>query len=186
MSISALFAYSRACTVRNGLRPYGRQSAGPYGLSTDILGHPGGNPGANLKSISHFEVAFVWELTKETIHLPLGCLQIGLWVVHGHPRISVGRQSVPTEVVVRQGLAWNGTTLFFAGTDFVASAVKDGAGSLFTPAHYKVLRPRTSDFFPPREATRLDGWRCHFDTRSPHFRISCLFLKSGFHRKKRC
>ena len=30
--------------------------------------HPGGNPGANLKSISHrcylFEVAFVWELTK--------------------------------------------------------------------------------------------------------------------------
>ena len=43
--------------------------------------HPGGNPGANLKSISHrrylFEVAFVWELTKETIHLPLGCLQGG-------------------------------------------------------------------------------------------------------------
>ena len=34
---------------------------------------------ANLKSISHrcrlFEVAFVWELTKETIHSPLGCLQ---------------------------------------------------------------------------------------------------------------
>jgi len=43
--------------------------------------HPGGNPGANLKSISHrcylFEVAFVWELTKETIVLPLGCLQGG-------------------------------------------------------------------------------------------------------------
>jgi len=43
--------------------------------------HPGGNPGANLKPISHrcyrFEVAFVWELTKETIHLPLGCLQGG-------------------------------------------------------------------------------------------------------------
>jgi len=43
--------------------------------------HPGGNPGANLKSISHryylFEVAFVWELTKETIELPLGCLQGG-------------------------------------------------------------------------------------------------------------
>ena len=40
---------------------------------------PGGNPGANLKSISHRcclrEVAFEWELTKETIHLPLGCLQ---------------------------------------------------------------------------------------------------------------
>ena len=44
--------------------------------------HPGGNPGANLKSISHrchlFEVAFEWELTKETTHLPLGCLQGGV------------------------------------------------------------------------------------------------------------
>ena len=43
--------------------------------------HPGVELGANLKSISHrchlFEVAFVWELTKETIHLPLGCLQGG-------------------------------------------------------------------------------------------------------------
>ena len=40
-----------------------------------------GNPGANLKSISHrsylFEVAFVWALSKETIQLPLGCLQGG-------------------------------------------------------------------------------------------------------------
>ena len=43
---------------------------------------PGGNPGANLKSISHrchpILVAFVWELTKETIHLPLGCVQGGV------------------------------------------------------------------------------------------------------------
>ena len=43
--------------------------------------HPGGNPGANLKSISHrchlFEVAVVWKLTQETIHLPVGCLQCG-------------------------------------------------------------------------------------------------------------
>ena len=43
--------------------------------------HPGGNPWANLKSISHrchpMLVAFVWELTKETIDLPLGCLQGG-------------------------------------------------------------------------------------------------------------
>ena len=41
--------------------------------------HPGGNPGANFKSISHrcylLEVALVQELTKETIDLPLGCLQ---------------------------------------------------------------------------------------------------------------
>ena len=48
----------------------------------ETAGHPGGNPGANLKSISHrcylFEVAFVWELSKETIVLPLGCLQGGV------------------------------------------------------------------------------------------------------------
>jgi len=46
-----------------------------------VLSHPGGNPRANLKSTSHkyhlFEVAFVWELTKENIDLPLGCLQGG-------------------------------------------------------------------------------------------------------------
>ena len=50
-------------------------------------GHPGGNPGANLKSISHrchpILVAFVWELTKETIHLPLGCLQGGSSLKYG-------------------------------------------------------------------------------------------------------
>ena len=40
---------------------------------------PGGNPEANLEAISHRcylrEVAFEWELTKETICLPLGCLR---------------------------------------------------------------------------------------------------------------
>ena len=40
--------------------------------------HPGGNPQANLNSISHRchlrEVAFEWELTKETINLPQGYL----------------------------------------------------------------------------------------------------------------
>ena len=44
--------------------------------------HPGGNSGANLKSISHrcylWEVAFERDLTKETTHLLLGCLQGGL------------------------------------------------------------------------------------------------------------
>jgi len=40
------------------------------------LFHPGGNPGANVKSISHrchpILMAVVWELTEETIDLPLG------------------------------------------------------------------------------------------------------------------
>ena len=52
---------------------HARRSASPF--------HPGVELRANLKSISHrchlFEVAFVWALTKETIHLPLGCLQVG-------------------------------------------------------------------------------------------------------------
>ena len=43
--------------------------------------HPGGTPGANHESISHrcylFEVAFVWEVTKEIVFLPLGCLHGG-------------------------------------------------------------------------------------------------------------
>ena len=43
--------------------------------------HPGGNPEENLKSISHrchpILVAFVGQLTKEAIELPLGCLQGG-------------------------------------------------------------------------------------------------------------
>ena len=53
------------------------------GLLTPLLvhfrTHAGGNPGANLKSISHrcnpVLVAFAWELSKETIILPLSCLQ---------------------------------------------------------------------------------------------------------------
>ena len=55
---------------------YGRP--GPIALGRH---GPGVELRANLKSISHrchlFEEAFVWELTKETIHLPLGCLQGG-------------------------------------------------------------------------------------------------------------
>ena len=45
------------------------------------VGPPNAELRANLKSISHrchpILVAFVWELTKETIDLPLGCLQGG-------------------------------------------------------------------------------------------------------------
>ena len=44
-------------------------------LPLALLLRPGVELRAKLKSISHrchlFEVAFVWELTKETIHLPL-------------------------------------------------------------------------------------------------------------------
>jgi hypothetical protein len=55
--------------------------------------HPGVELRANLKSISHrcrlFEVAFVWELTKETIHLLLGCVQGGYQsAVFGAPKFT--------------------------------------------------------------------------------------------------
>ena len=47
----------------------------------NAVNHSGGNPGAQLKSISHRcylpEEAFEWELTKDTINSPLGCLQGG-------------------------------------------------------------------------------------------------------------
>ena len=53
----------------------------PRGKSTSAS-HPGLELGANLKSISHrcylWEVAFEWELIKETIYLPLSCLQRGV------------------------------------------------------------------------------------------------------------
>ena len=60
---------------------------GPWGGVRAVQGLPGwsspGHPGvelrANLRPISHrchlLEVALVCELTQETIHLPLGCLQ---------------------------------------------------------------------------------------------------------------
>jgi len=45
------------------------------------ISHSGGNPGANLKRISHRcylrEIVFEWELTNAPIYLPLGGLQGG-------------------------------------------------------------------------------------------------------------
>ena len=64
----------------------GRTLAGDATLLCSTLHHPRVESRANLKSISHrfhlFELAFVWELTKETINLLLGCLQGGpvTWV----------------------------------------------------------------------------------------------------------
>jgi len=60
--------------------------------------HPRGNPRANIKSISHrcylFEVAFVWELAKETIVLPLGCLQGGCGCNPASPYRVASRPSI--------------------------------------------------------------------------------------------
>jgi hypothetical protein len=57
------------------------QARGSWKGDTRELIHPGGNPGANVKSISHRcylrEVAFEWELTKKITYLPLGYRQNG-------------------------------------------------------------------------------------------------------------
>jgi len=78
VSVPALAHAPRTSLGRSLLQ--GEQGKGAPGTLI-LQNHPGGNPGANLKSISHrchpILVAFVWELTKETIHLPLGCLQGG-------------------------------------------------------------------------------------------------------------
>ena len=60
----------------------GCRAAPGGGRTRAILGHPPWRqPGADLKSISHRcylrEVVFEWELTQETICLPLSCLQGG-------------------------------------------------------------------------------------------------------------
>jgi len=51
------------------------------GCLVQAADHPEDNPGANLQPISHkcclFEVAFVWEMTEKTVHLPLVRLQGG-------------------------------------------------------------------------------------------------------------
>ena len=61
--------------------PYGAAHPEEIGASKGLNPHPGVELRGNLKSISHrchlFEVAFVWEFTKETVDLPLGCLQGG-------------------------------------------------------------------------------------------------------------
>jgi len=48
-------------------------------IPSGLVYHPGVEWRANFKSISHrchlFEVAFAWELTEETIHLPLGAIR---------------------------------------------------------------------------------------------------------------
>ena len=53
----------------------GRRARNPLSLSRLSQPHPGGNPGANLKPISHrchpVLVAFVWELTEPSISLGL-------------------------------------------------------------------------------------------------------------------
>ena len=55
---------------------------GPNPFKLEVSpGRPVSNLRENLKSISHichlFEEAFIRELTRETIHSPLGCLQGG-------------------------------------------------------------------------------------------------------------
>ena len=64
-------------------------------LSGSTCCHPGGNPEANLETISPgyhpILVAIVWELTKEIINLPPGCVQGGC----AHPAHTASRFGDP-------------------------------------------------------------------------------------------
>ena len=59
---------------------------------------------ANRKSISHrchpILVAFVWELTNETIHLPLGCLQGGFKAVNDKRKHGLSTEQFPVSAYV--------------------------------------------------------------------------------------
>ena len=68
--------------------------------------HPGGNPGANLKSISHrchpILLACVWDLTEETINLPwavpLHLFAQTRWrQERGHPEVTGGSNEPKTK-----------------------------------------------------------------------------------------
>ena len=80
--------------------------------SNRIQYHPGGNPGANLKSISHRcylrEVAFEWELAEETIYLTLGCLLGGFIArkflnINSFPTKAPGREAGCEPPVLHEG-----------------------------------------------------------------------------------
>ena len=73
------------CSTQDSLSPCWSETASVgfmRGIHFGVLVHPGVNLRANLQSTSHrcypILVAFADELTKETIHLPLGCLQGGV------------------------------------------------------------------------------------------------------------
>jgi len=89
----------------------------------------------NLKSIPHrcylFEVAFVWELTKETIVLPLGCLQRG----------STDRAS---HAGWRAGHEWGAETGFFRYTKDKHPGGNPGANVwfLFINSHTNAISKR--------------------------------------------
>jgi len=74
------------CTRSCSSPPSSRKHTVPApGLSAVMISHlhPGGNPGVNIKSISHrcHPILVACDLTKETIDLPLGFLRAALDVL---------------------------------------------------------------------------------------------------------
>ena len=101
----AVLRLSESHCWRGGEREEGREGGHNAARPPPHCGlrHPGVELRANFKSICHIchleEVAFVQELTKETIHLPLSCLQGGRdfgWNAgHLSMTISVGTSLYP-------------------------------------------------------------------------------------------
>ena len=76
--------------------------------------HPGGNPGVNVESISHrchpIPVVFVWELTKETMHMPLDFLQGGV-VYEDYEQLAGCTSTTRFACLDERGSAGNGKRL---------------------------------------------------------------------------
>ena len=80
------YAYSTVTSVNGGSTFAWRRSTldlcrgGQRSLAKGTCIHPGGNPGANLESISPrchpILMACTWELTEETLDLPLGASSV--------------------------------------------------------------------------------------------------------------
>ena len=126
--------------------------------------HPGGKPGANPKSISHrcdpIMVAIVWELTKETINLPLGCLQGGDTSMHLR---NPGRRGVGVHLDARPNKVRDGH--FLPSTGGVRTAAKQQRNSQ-NSADILHSRLRDSQFLPSTRGVRahyyLSQKRFHF------------------------
>ena len=104
--------------------------------------HPGVELSANLKSISHrcylFEVAYVRELTQETIVLPLGCLRAALPGPPGLPPIHPALAPPP----------FPPTSLFLHQPTGVPLTSTSGHRHLLPPP-FQTLTARTHTHQPP-------------------------------------
>ena len=129
----------------------GKEHAALVGKQVRI--HAGVELRANLKSISHrfhlFEVAFVWEMTKETIHLPMGCLQGS----YGEGHLEVGAERICRHLIHYSRKDTMGRELMVPRTDRM-TRIQSGVASPVTTNH-----PASGSVFVNlRKADNFENW----------------------------